>query len=236
MKVGIAIATTALGLAAATTALAQGAERETYLRAPVRAPRQATEIGINTGYTQGFGNISPGEGGKVGRVADAGVGVGLSLGYRASPMIGLGWHGEFQEFNADDRLSEGTNVRGVATSVEASLHIAPYDRLDPYVSLGAGYRLLWEVPDGPNNNVLRHGIEVAKLQAGFDVRVSPDIALGPYVGADLNVFLFEDPEGPGGTSDIDDPRVSTFIGAGVQGRFDLGGFRESRPGTELGRR
>jgi hypothetical protein len=45
------------------------------------------------------------------------------------------------------------------------------------------------------------------------------------VGADLTLFLWQNPEGPAGNREIDDPRVSTFVYAGLQGRFDIGGER-----------
>jgi opacity protein-like surface antigen len=237
--VGIAIATGALATALAGTALAQQQPYETettpsYMRAPVRAPRNALEIGVNTGYSQGFGKIARGE--TVGRTADAGFGAGLNLAYRATPGMSIGAVGQFQGFNPDDRLGSDAKVRGVTAGVDATFHFAPYERVDPFLSLGSGYRLLWTMPKGPRNDVLTHGFELARLNLGLDMRVSPDIAVGPMIGADLDMFVWRNPEGSAGNSEIDGRRVSTFIYGGVQGRFDVGGQREAQIREEVGRR
>ena len=235
--VGIAIATGGLATALAGTALAQQGLYETtpsYMRAPVRAPRNALEIGINTGYTQGFGDIARGK--SVGSTADAGLGVGLNLAYRASPGLSLGAVGQFQEFKPDDRVGTNANVRGMAAGVDATVHFAPYERVDPFVSLGSGYRFLWTMPKGSGNDVLTHGFELARLNLGLDVRVSQDVAIGPMVGADLNLFMWNNPEGSPGNEEIDSRRINTFIYGGVQGRFDVGGQRETLIREAIGSR
>lgn len=198
----------------------------TYVRGAMRAPRSAFEIGLNTGYTQGFGSIADGL--PVGRVADAGIGFGLDLAYRVSPMFSIGLAGQFQEFSPDTKIKAGTDVRGVTTTLLSTVHFSPYDTLDPFVQIGAGYRMLWTLPPGKNNDVLTHGFQLAKLNLGLDVRVSKDVALGPMVGADLNLFLWTNPEGSVGNRKIEDTSISTYIYAGLQGRFDIGGTREAK--------
>ena len=234
----IAIAACALACASASSARAQEERQPTYSRQRVRAPRQAFEIGVSTGYTQGLGKLRGGPGNNVGDVADAGLGIGLNLGYRANPNVSIGVHNQYQELKADNGLTNGTNVRGLVTGIEGSYHFMPYTRLDPWLSVGTGYRLMWEVPPGSNNNLLRHGFEIAKAQVGFDMRVSPDVAIAPTLGADLNMFVWENPEGSRGNQEIHDKRVNTFLYAGIQGRFDLGGVREPMPArvTAIGRR
>lgn len=252
-KVGIAIVPIALVAASAGTALAeekvgQASQGQSvgqaqvvqvqpappppaemapsYTRSPMRAPWNAFEIGVNTGYTQGFGDIADGL--PVGDVADAGIGVGLDLAYRATPGFSLGFSGQFQEFDPDTRLKTGANARGVTGTIVGSFHLSPYQRVDPVLSLGTGYRMLWAMPRGPNNDVMTHGFQLARLNAALDIRVSDDVALGPMVGADLNLFVWRNPEGSVGNQEIDDKSVNTFIYAGVQGRFDVGGTREAK--------
>lgn len=198
----------------------------TYIREPMRAPHNAFEIGLSTGYTQGFGSIADGL--PVGRVADAGIGFGLDLAYRVNPMFSIGLAGQFQEFSPDTKIKVGTDVRGLTTTLLGTVHFSPYDTLDPFVQIGAGYRMLWTLPPGKNNDVLTHGFQLAKLNLGLDVRVSKDVAIGPMVGADLNLFLWTNPEGPSGNRKIQDTSISTYIYAGLQGRFDIGGTREAK--------
>jgi hypothetical protein len=198
---------------------------------PLTAPKEAFEIDVNTGYTQGFGAISGQRGGAVSDVARGGIGVGLGLGYRATPELAVGVTGQYQELAPAAAQSTGTRVRGAALGVEGKVHFRPYERVDPWLSVGTGYRMLWIAPQGPGNNLLQHGFELARGQVGLDVRVSPDIALGPVVGGDVNLFTTRNPEGPEGNAMIPDKRVSTFLFAGVQGRFDLGGRRVENTGT-----
>ena len=198
---------------------------------PLGAPNDAFELDVSTGYTQGFGAISGRRGGAVSDTARGGIGLGLGLGYRATPELGIGVTGQYQELAPAATQAEGTRVRGAAIGIEGKVHFLPYERVDPWLSLGAGYRLLWTAPPGPGNNVLQHGFELARSQLGLDVRVSRDIALGPVIGGDISLFTARNPEGPAGDTVIPDKRVSTFLFAGVQGRFDVGGGRVEKTGT-----
>ncbi len=69
-----------------------------------------------------------------------------------------------------------------------------------------------------------HGFEVGRLTAGLDVRVSHDFALGRFVAAYVNVFLWHR-ERDRGTTTVSSPRPTTFVFAGLGARFDLGGVR-----------
>lgn len=232
-RIGIAIAVGTLACAAASTASAQEFEGQTsYMRRQVAAPVNAFEIGVDTGYTQGFGNIQRNL--SVGDRANAGFALGLSLGWRATPNFYLGAHGDYQWYDADNRLPSGTSERGLAANIEAAFHASPYSRLDPWVSLGSGYRLMWTMPNGPNNDLLTHGFELAKLRLGADIRVTDSVAIGPMIGADLNLFVWNKPEGQSNIT-ISGQRVNTFIYAGLQGRFDVGGMRVKAPMTIAGR-
>jgi peptidoglycan-associated lipoprotein len=110
-------------------------------------------------------------------------------------------------------------ARGVTAGIAATYHFDPYTRLDPWLELGTGYRMLWEDARLPASNLLSHGFELARARVGIDVRVSPEVAIAPVVGADLNVFTFQDWTT---SSNIADPRLSTFVFGGLQGRFDFG--------------
>ena len=93
---------------------------------------------------------------------------------------------------------------------------------------GVGYRLLWEVPNiGPT--LTTHGFDVGKLRAGIDFRMDENVAIGPMIGADATLFLFQD--FPNVQTNISDPTVSTFVYAGLQGRFDIGGQTTTAPRT-----
>lgn len=228
----------AIAVAVACTfgATARAQDAEGSAPTPITAPQEALEIDINSGYTQGFGAIHARPGGAVSEVARGGVGVGVGLGYRAIPELSVSVTGQFQELGRAPEQPLGTRVRGAAIGVEGRLHTRPYERLDPWVALGAGYRMLWTAPEGSDNNMLHHGLQLARAQIGLDVRVSRDVAIGPMIGGDVDLFIWQNPEGPAGNTVIPNKELSTFVFGGVQGRFDVGGARVERTGTfQIGR-
>jgi hypothetical protein len=177
-KIGIGLAAFTLTCAAALTASADDYSGKVIITDTdtnyagdvavktrgVRAPDNAYEFGINTGYVQGFGNLG---GGRTARsIGGPGFGVGLDYNFRVGPVWAIGLSGQYHEFSTDQTTRD---ARGAAFGVNAQIHMAPYSRVDPWLSFGSGYRLLWDVPAGPNNNTLYHGFQVAKLQLGMDV-------------------------------------------------------------------
>jgi hypothetical protein len=223
----LALSAAAVVLACAGPALAQ--QTEEGVLGSVEAPRKAFELGLSTGYTQGFGAINAAPGGLVGDIARGGLGVGLDLGYRIDPRLSFGVTGQYQELQGAAAQPPGFRARGAMVGVQAAFHALPYQRVDPWVSLGTGYRMLWSVPPGPAPNLLSHGFELAKLGIGLDVRISRDVALGPMIGGGLDMFFWQSPQGGVGNVAIADKRVSSFVFGGIGGRFDLGGTRERAP-------
>jgi outer membrane protein OmpA-like peptidoglycan-associated protein len=215
----IAVSVGALALTSALCTTARAQENE-YLQEREKAPSDALELKATSGYTQGFGGVAPGRG--VDRVAGAGIGVGGDVDYRIDREWSVGAEGQYQEFVAADN----TSARGTNANIGATYHFNPVFRGDPWARLGTGYRWLWE--NGPGGaqgvNTMRHGFEPLAAKVGYDVRVSPDVALAPVVGADLNVFAWE-VNSSSTWSTMSTPQVATFVYAGLQGRFDIGGTR-----------
>ncbi len=207
----VALATATL----ATTALAQQqpSEQRTWLQDRVAAPSSALELSVASGYTQGFGMLQGGTG--MPDTVTEGIGFDLGVGYRLSQRWALGLAGQYHELYAP----HAAGARGMTGGVAASYHFDPQARLDPWLEIGTGYRLLWLDRSSPNNNVLSHGFELARARIGLDVRMSPGVAVAPVIGADANLFLWQD---AGTSSAISTPRVNTFVFAGLQGRFDVG--------------
>ncbi len=205
------------------------AESGDYFTQRVPAPRRAFELTVGTGYTQGFGSFERGVG--MPSVVTPGLAVDVGGAYRIDPHWAIGVTGQYQELKAE----RASSARGLTPGLGVAYHIAPYVRSDPWVQLGVGYRMLWENLDAPvSTTVLSHGVELAKLTAGFDMRFSKDIAVAPVIGADLNMFLWR--RGGGDSVAIADPRLNTFVFAGAQGRFDIGGTREGGATATTARR
>jgi outer membrane protein OmpA-like peptidoglycan-associated protein len=219
------VLTAAAVIVSTTQARAQNDQPEAeggfWLGQHVNAPDGALELTIGTGYTQGFGSLQSGV--NMHDVITPGFAVEGGIGYRFSPNWSLEVTGQYQEFDAQ----RTEHARGFLPGIAGTFHFMPYRRTDPYVSLGTGYRMLWEDDPMTHRTLLTHGFELARLSVGVDFRMTEDISVAPVVGADLTLPLWQDANNGTGNASINDPRVSTFVFAGLQGRFDLGGRRES---------
>jgi len=209
-----------VGALTALSATASAQDTTNYFVERLAAPSEALELKIGTGYTQGFGTIAPGRG--LPQVVGAGVGASVDLDYRMTPDWSFGIEAQYQEFGNE----QNTSARGLAGNLGGTFHIAPTMHGDPWLRIGTGFRSLWE-----NNPVgaqvtsdARFGFQAVTAKIGYDLRISEDFALAPVVGADLNVFVWNWDDT--GVSTLPAARVGTFIYAGVQARFDLGGRRE----------
>jgi hypothetical protein len=189
----------------------------------VAAPANALEIGVATGYTQGVGPIG-GDMQHVEDISKAGGAFELDAMYRINPTFAVGGYGSFAKYASGDQISDQTDVLGATAGIQATAHLRPDRSVDPWVSLGGGWRGLWLSPQSGKNSSLQ-GLELARLQVGVDYRVTEDVAIAPVIGGSLNLFLSEDSPMTSQYTDITDKKVN-FIGfAGLAGRFDLGGKR-----------
>jgi outer membrane protein W len=225
----VGVAAGALASAAAMSAFAESSpaaspEAADVLTAPVRAPDHAFELGVEAGYTQGFGAATSDR--RLG--AGPGASIGATLGYRITPYWSVGVGGRYQAYSAGGARPSTATLLGATADVHGTYHLSPYHRLDPYINVGAGYRLFAESPAGDAKATLSHRLELGKIEVGLDVRSSESVAISPVVGLDVNLFMLRagrgmEPGSPGNQS------VSTFVFAGVKGRFDVGGARLDKP-------
>ena len=194
---------------------AQPAREERFIYQQVPAPVNAFELKLNSGYTQGFGVARPGLG--LPSVAGAGVNGTLDLDYRMNPWWSVGIQGEYQEFTSE----QNTAARGLVGNIGVTAHLTPLLRGDPYLRFGVGYRHLWSVNPPGAETTSFFGLELGKLTLGYDIRLSQGVAIAPQIGADLTLFLWEN--SAGNTNALSAATVGTFIYAGLQVRFDMGG-------------
>jgi hypothetical protein len=158
--------------------------------------------------------VAPGQ--SIPDTAGAGFGVDVDADYRANPYWSVGLQGEYQEFSSE----HDTASRGLTGNLGVTYHATPSNRGDPWLRLGTGYRMLWQVDPPGAPTTLLHGFQLGKATIGYDVRVSRDVALSPEVGADLDLFVWADQNGT--NRQLSTAQVGTFIFAGLQGRFDVG--------------
>jgi hypothetical protein len=190
---------------------------------PLAAASNTLELGIATGYAQGAGPIG-GDQLHLQDVSGAGGAVELDALYRINPTFAVGAYGSFSKYAAGDDIASGTDVFGATAGIQAVAHMRPDRSVDPWVSLGTGWRRLWLSPIAGKDTSLQ-GLELARLQLGADYRLNENVAIAPVIGGSLNMFVSEDSPMTGSYSELQDKKVN-FIGfAGLAGRFDLGGTR-----------
>jgi hypothetical protein len=203
----------------------------------MRAPVGAVELGVGVAYTAGLGipdvdelglerteapAVGLDESGRQHPFARNGLALGLDLGLRVTPGLRLGLSGQYQEL-ATSGLGVDASARGVVAGVEATLVPKPFRSIGPWVALGSGYRMLWAVPEGDDNDVRVHGFELARFRLGVDVRGNERFSFGPFVGADLDYLMWTDPDGPLGNAALPDRQASVFFQMGISTTFAVAG-------------
>ena len=228
------VAAGCVGLATALSpdALAQERVDERYSTQPVRAPKDAFELGVTAAYSQALASPAPGFGTT--DLTKAGGAFGIQAGYRFVPEFALHLFGAYNEFAPGNALSGDAATRGGTAGISGTFHILPFQRIDPWVRVGSGYRMLWVTGTGAVDSTY-HGFEFAKLDIGADLRTSEDVSIGPAVGVGLTEFIWRNPSGNVGDVEIQNKRVAPFIYAGMEARFDLGGSRVRRMPTVAAR-
>lgn len=189
----------------------------------VAAPSNAFEIAVATGYSQGGGPV----GGNLAHledVAGAGAAVELDAGYRINPTFSIGAYGTFAKYSTGDQVSGNTDVLGASAGIQAAAHLRPDRSVDPWVSLGVGWKGLWLNADQGKNTSLQ-GLDLARVQLGVDYRVTKDVAISPVIGGSLGLFVSQDSPMTNGYTEIADKKVNFTGFAGLAGRFDIGGRR-----------
>jgi hypothetical protein len=207
------------------------------------APARAFEINVATAYNQGWGNLTdsttvaqgrlfiPGR--KVQDVGGAGLQFELDLGYRATPMFAVHAYGTAAGYTNQTSL-EGTNFRSVTAGLQGQVNLSPFRSVNPWVTLGTGWRGAWVVPD-VGGNVSIQGWQLARLQVGADIRVANVVAVGPYIAGDVNLLFSQRLPGGEFQGTTGTPTFATFT-AGILGRFDVGGYQVTPGGAAVAAR
>lgn len=213
------ITVTAIALSTLAVSSAASAQEHDHDTKPLAAATHALELTIGTGYAQGFGNVTSGQP-SLTDVGQAGGAVQAGVGYRLIPQLTLGVYGSYGLFARGDQVDHSATLSTATAGVQADWHFLPSgSAVDPWVSLGTGWRGYWVNADQGTASL--HGLELAKLQVGADYRVAPSVSIGPVVGADLSMFLTQQAANANGYASIASPNVNTFVFAGLLGRFDI---------------
>jgi hypothetical protein len=208
-----------IAIAAALLGAPAFAQEGTAYSAPPAADG-ALEITLGAGYTQGFGDIGSGQP-SLRNLTSAGGEIQLGIGYRINPNFLVGVYGSGGK-QSNGIFSGGSNIHTATAGLQANYHFLPWDTWDPWVGLGAGWRALW-IDRPVVGTESRHGLDVARVTVGVDYRISPQLAISPYAGAAVTMFLTQELAGERVFSNVRSPNVNVWPMVGVVGRFDVFG-------------
>jgi hypothetical protein len=189
------------------------------------APRNAFELQFLFGYVQPFGELTDTV--DMSELAGPGFTGGGALAWRINPHFAAVGYGGWGHWTGADELNDGKAFGGTG-GVAASFHMQPYQRVDPVLQLGAGYRLFFVAPGDERDNHMFHGFQALKVDLAIDIRINEDFALGPLLSADVNVLPWDLNTTTGNNTSLDEPGINTFFFAGVAGRHDLLGTRVAK--------
>lgn len=184
------------------------------------AVRSAFEIAVVVAYNQGVGSVGEGDIPTLSGTAGAGELLELDLGWRVSPNLLLGAYSGAAKYNPHEAFS-GADIWSVTAGLQANWHFSPGARLDPWLGIGAGYRVYWVAQS--QGTEIRQGLDLARLQFGLDLPLARWIAVSPFIGASLTLFLVRQGPLEDSYSSIPGPRLTAFFTAGLLARFDLFG-------------
>lgn len=200
-----------------TIASAQPAESLDTEMTPVDG---AFELAVGTGFAQGGGKLGGGMR-NLEDLAGPGGSVEIDAGYRATPNLTVGLYGTFAKYQHGDLVASSTDVLGATAGVQAAVHLRPDRSVDPWFSVGTGWKALWLSPDSGKSTSLQ-GLELARVQVGVDFRLSNEVSIAPVVGGSLGMYISQDSPSTMDYTELADKQVNFTGYAGLSGRFDLG--------------
>lgn len=115
----------------------------------------------------------------------AGPGFGLDAGVAISRSVVLGAWGQLIEFGDGDSCA-GCSAKSLGFGAFLRYHLVQGVRLDPWMSLGLGYRTTTISANGADTRY--SGLEFLRLQIGGDWYPSRFIGFGPFAELDSGVY------------------------------------------------
>jgi hypothetical protein len=185
------------------------------------------EVGLGLGLVAGSG-----AGSTYGttRVQTPGIGgaIELDAGWRVLPELAVGVWGFGSRLSEAATPPSPADAYTAGAGIQGTWHFRPdAPDFDPWLMVGSGWKARW-LDFRSDGVTAEHGMDVARLQVGVDLRLSATVALGPMIGASLSTYLLEATAG-GPWHAIRAPRFDAFGVAGVRGTFDVAPRRTPPP-------
>jgi hypothetical protein len=179
----------------------------------------ALELGVSAGFTDGWGTLGTSETGST-RIPGGGIALELDPSWRALPLLAIGVYGFGAQLTDVAALPSSGDVIQAGAGIQGTVHLRPTaPRLDPWISLGSGWRGQW-LSYQAGSSTVQNGWELVRARAGLDSRITPGLALGPVIGGSLSRYYAQEPlPGPWLTVN-EDPGLNVYVFAGVRATLD----------------
>ncbi|ABS24789.1 outer membrane beta-barrel protein [Anaeromyxobacter sp. Fw109-5] len=199
----------------------------TLLAVPFTSHAQVS-LGLRLGYAPALGDAA--KDAKMSDGVKSQIPIQLDAGYKLTPKLSLGGYASYgfgQSGDEFDAYCDGADcsTRVVRVGVQGLYTFDAIGRLQPFAGVGAGYEWgsLTAEAGGQEATLSYRGFELLNLTAGADYAVSPQFAIGPYLGFSVgrysNVSMDLGAEEISG--EIDDQAMHEWLQLGIRGRFDL---------------
>jgi opacity protein-like surface antigen len=218
-------ATPAAEPAAAPTPVAQQTGSQ-----PSPLSKPGVDLGVRLGYALPFGNtdgtdkLSDGFSGAVPIVLEAGYRLNESFTVGALFQYGLAQVKENMTTMCGGAVSCSGSV--IRLGIEGIYNFNLDAPVTPWVGIGSGYEWMniSGTVAGQNISAGAKGFEFVTVHAGGDYRVTPQLALGPFLSFSLAQYSSISGEAPGlgsTTMDITQKKMHEWLQIGVRGKFGL---------------
>jgi hypothetical protein len=216
------------------TELAHAEEDRPSEKPTLVAPKNALELNLGQGFTQGFGEPASQSDGLA-ELSRGGMSLQLGIGYRLNPHWMIGSYAEGSRYFAKSNAPDGTVAYGAAFGMQTQWHALPFSQIDPWIGLGGGWRGYW-LDVGNAGHQSLYGFDIVRLRIGADYKLGPSTSVGPMLGATMTLFDSVRTLEAESAESTKNPQVSTFVFAGFQGRFEIGGERVAPTGRTVASR
>ncbi|WP_242334667.1 MULTISPECIES: outer membrane beta-barrel protein [unclassified Anaeromyxobacter] len=199
----------------------------TLLAVPFASHAQVS-LGLRLGYGPALGDAA-----KDSRMSDgikSQIPIQLDATYALTPSFGLGGYVSYGFGQIGDEFAQlcdqvDCSTRVVRAGVQGIYTFAPMGQLRPFAGVGAGYEWgsMSAEAGGQKVSFSFRGFELLNLTGGADYVVSPQLAVGPYIG--LSLARYSNTSIDDGTQtisgEIDQKAMHEWLQFGIRGRFDL---------------
>ncbi len=178
----------------------------------------ALELGVEGGVADGWGTLDTSVART--RVPGAGGAIELDPSWRALPSLAVGLYGFGSQLGETAALPSAGDVMQAGAGIQGTLHLVPdAPRIDPWVSLGTGWRGQWLAYQA-GAATSQHGWDFVRARAGLDGRVAPGLALGPVLGASRPRYYTQElVSGP--WTAVPGAGLDVYVFGGVRATLDL---------------